>query len=64
MPHAECPHCEAKVKLHGTPQIGYKVTCSRCGEKLEVFSLDPVEFDYEYDYEYDGDYDEYDEEDY
>ena len=61
MAHAVCPHCEAKVEFSSTPKLGQKVTCASCGEKLEVFELNPIELDYEFgDDDYDDDEEEED----
>ena len=49
----------AREKSHSlAPKLGQKVTCPVCGEKLEVFELNPIELDYEF-----GDDDDYDEDD-
>ena len=58
MAHATCPHCEGKVSFSSIPKLGQRVTCPVCGEKLEVFELNPIELDYEF-----GDDDDYDEDD-
>ena len=63
MSHAECPHCEGRIRLSGGPRLGQKVTCPRCGEKLEVIRIDPVELDYEYDDYNDEEYQDYLDED-
>ena len=63
MPHATCPYCEEKVKFSDKPQLGYKLSCPHCGEKLEVVTVTPPELDYEYDEDDDYDDDE-DDEDY
>ena len=59
MAHATCPHCEGKVSFSSTPKLGQRITCPVCGEKLEVFELNPIELDYEF-----GDDENYDEDDY
>jgi lysine biosynthesis protein LysW len=63
MAHAVCPQCEAKVEFSTTPKLGQKVTCRSCGEKLEVFELDPIELDYEFGDDDDDDDDDYDDDD-
>ena len=63
-----CPYCDENISFSETPKLGQQVTCPRCGERLEVSNLNPLELDYEYnddysyadDYEYFDDYDDYD----
>jgi lysine biosynthesis protein LysW len=64
-PKAECPNCGESIRFSRYPKLGQKVTCSHCGERLEVIYLEPIELDFEYEeeaeyYEYgsgdDGDF--------
>ncbi|HEY59459.1 MAG TPA: lysine biosynthesis protein LysW [Anaerolineae bacterium] len=41
-----CPNCDSKVLLSGAVKLGDIVNCPKCGEELEVISLNPVELDY------------------
>ena len=38
---AECPECEAKVKLAPDVEKGEIVPCTDCGAELEVVQQDP-----------------------
>jgi lysine biosynthesis protein LysW len=61
MNFAICPSCDERIKIAGQAQIGLEVTCSSCGDVLEVVSLDPIELDWIY---YDDDDDDWEEDDY
>ncbi len=41
MKTAECPVCDAEVKLPDDVIEGELLECPECGSELEVFSLDP-----------------------
>ena len=64
MPASECPYCEERVNVSGTPRLGQKITCPHCGENLEVVNLHPLELDYQDEDEYEeyGDWEEDDDE--
>ena len=49
MINADCPGCDGSIDFAQKLKIGQKLNCPLCGEKLEVFSADPLELDIEYD---------------
>ena len=66
---ADCPDCSYDVTFEVMPRIGFGVTCSECGAKLEVAYLHPIMLDWVFeddplysseDYDDYVDYDEYD----
>jgi lysine biosynthesis protein LysW len=60
MPETYCPSCDAEIRV-SRPRLGATVTCSECGESLEIISVDPFEVDFPLD-EDDDDWDEGEEE--
>ena len=40
---AECPVCDAEIRLEDDTVVGELLTCPDCGAELEVISLDPTE---------------------
>ncbi len=46
MPMAICPSCDEDVRIMGRPRLGQIISCPRCGSKLEVVSVNPVELDW------------------
>ncbi len=52
MPKTYCPSCDAEI-AEGDPRLGALVTCSECGERLEIISVKPFEVDYPLDEEWD-----------
>ncbi len=60
----DCPACEADVDVDTFDvDLGDTVSCSKCGEMLEVISLTPLELDLLPADEADGDKDKDEEED-
>ena len=58
---AHCPECDAKVSLKKRPRLGQIVTCRRCGTRLEVIDVMPLEFDWAFEEaSFDSDTDAYD----
>ncbi len=51
MPFGVCPDCDEDVRIPPRPRIGQRVICQRCGAKLEVIEVDPIELDWAYDEE-------------
>ena len=49
MINANCPGCDGNIDFAQKLRIGHRFNCPLCGEKLEVFSADPLELDVEYD---------------
>ncbi len=45
MKTAECPVCDAEVKLADDVVEGELLECAECGSELEVISLDPPKLD-------------------
>jgi transcription elongation factor Elf1 len=43
---AECPECGHLTKLSARAKIGLRLTCTVCGERLEVIGRKPLEVDY------------------
>ena len=42
----ECPECDADVHFNTPPRLGQRVTCSKCGARLEVIEDTPLELDW------------------
>lgn len=53
---AKCPECGASVRVSSAADVGDEITCSSCGEELEVVDVEPLTLGYL------GDYDESDDE--
>lgn len=49
MPLAECPSCDARIRVSNPTKLGKRVTCPSCGDLLEVVELEPIELDWIYD---------------
>ena len=49
---AKCPECGASVRVSSAADVGDEITCSSCGEELEVVDAEPLTLGYL------GDYDE------
>ena len=45
---AYCPECGAEVRLKEIAEIGARVRCPKCGERLDVVQVRPPELDYAY----------------
>ena len=45
MPKTYCPECDAIITVE-KPRDGAMITCSVCGEELEIISTDPFEVDF------------------
>ncbi len=43
---APCPGCGRPVDLGSRPREGLRLICSRCGDHLEINSLEPPELDW------------------
>lgn len=43
---ALCPECDAEVRFKSPPNRGQRITCHRCGAKLQVVARNPVELDW------------------
>jgi lysine biosynthesis protein LysW len=57
---AVCPACDEDVIVPGRVRLGQTVVCSRCGARLEIIALSPLELDWAFDEvdELEGDEDE------
>ena len=51
----QCADCDESIELGSQVRLGAKFTCARCGARLEVISLDPIEVDWAFDDEDDDD---------
>ena len=61
---AQCPKCKNEIYFYRTPKLGEFVTCSHCGDMIEVVNLSPLTLDWSADIEDEGwpdDWDYYDE---
>ncbi len=45
---AYCPKCGATIRFRVEPELGERIVCGECDEKLEVVSLNPLELDWVY----------------
>lgn len=43
---ARCPECDGTIVFGTKMKVGGSIKCPECGVKLEVISLNPLEFDY------------------
>jgi lysine biosynthesis protein LysW len=43
---AQCPGCDNEIVFHKYPKLGEFVTCSKCGDLVEVVSLSPLTLDW------------------
>ena len=60
MPRANCPVCEAELRLSQTEAVfGRRITCPECGSVLEVVEEDPLELEEVFDFQDDFDEDEF-----
>ena len=41
-----CPGCDEDIRFPGRPRLGQLVTCHRCGARLEVIDVGPLELDW------------------
>jgi uncharacterized paraquat-inducible protein A len=46
MPRSLCPACDGAFSIPGKPQLGQKIACPFCGEKLQVVWENPLELDW------------------
>ena len=61
---AQCPECDAWIKVPGSTELWDVVMCPNCDTDLQLISVDPPELDYaDYDDDNDYDYDDYDDDD-
>lgn len=56
---AECPECETNIRIHKPLQLGQRLICPECDERLVVRRLDPLELDWAFD-DYNDDNEEWD----
>ena len=64
--NAQCPECDAWIRVPGSAELWDTLVCPRCHTELQLISDRPPELDYaDHDSDYDdddefGDYDDYD----
>jgi len=46
---AICLGCDEDIRFPGRPRLGQMVTCHRCGARLEVIDVNPLELDWVFD---------------
>jgi lysine biosynthesis protein LysW len=60
MPRANCPVCEAELRLSKAEAVfGRRITCPECGAVLEVVEEDPLELEEVLDFQDDFDEEEF-----
>ena len=59
MAKAYCPNCDSVISVEN-PRLGAMISCSDCGQELEVISTSPFEVDFplDDDWEYEDEEDE------
>lgn len=48
---ARCPECDARIDFKNMPELEQLITCSECGELLEVVDRNPLTLYWAYDFE-------------
>lgn len=43
---AICLGCDEDIRFPGRPRLGQAVTCHRCGARLEIVDVNPLELDW------------------
>ncbi len=67
---AQCPGCNNEIAFYKVPKLGEFVTCSECGDLVEVVNLSPLTLDWSADIDDEDwledtdDYDALDDDDY
>jgi lysine biosynthesis protein LysW len=63
---ATCPGCDEDIQIAGRARLGQTIICNRCGARLEVIAVNPLELDWAFDESEDleEDYDDFDDFDY
>jgi len=46
---ALCPGCDTKIYFHRPPKLGDFVSCTECGDMVEVINLAPLTLDWSID---------------
>ena len=46
---ATCPGCDEDVQIGARAKLGQTIICSRCGARLEVIAVSPLELDWAFD---------------
>jgi len=41
-----CPECAGPLHFAGSPALGQRARCPKCGARLEVVRADPIELDW------------------
>ncbi len=54
---AQCPECDAWIRVPGSVELWDTMECPTCNAELQLISTNPPELDY-------ADFDDYDDEDY
>lgn len=63
---ATCPGCDEDIQIAGKARLGQTIICTRCGARLEVIAVNPLELDWAFDESEDleEEYDDFDDFDY